>query len=85
MIPEKEPTAKDHRPSTCLNTLYKAVTSVIDELLKEHEATHHLMQIDQKGCKRGSVGCIDNLLIDNKIHKSTRKHHLCMSTCKEVL
>ncbi|XP_068723454.1 uncharacterized protein [Montipora capricornis] len=49
MIPKKEePAAKDHRPITCLNTLYKAVTSVIDELLKEHEATHQLMQIDQK-------------------------------------
>ena len=37
MIPKKEePTAKDHRPITCLNTLYKAITSVIDE----HETTH---------------------------------------------
>ena len=25
------------------------------------------MQIDQKGCKQGSVGCIDNLLMDKAI------------------
>ena len=64
MIPNKEePAAKDHRPIACLNTLY-AITSVIDELLKEHEAAHQLMQIDQNGCKQGSMGCIDNLLMD---------------------
>ena len=68
MIPKKEePAAKDHRPITCLNTLYKAITSVIDELLKEHEAAHQLRQIDQKGCKQGSMGCIDNLLMDKAI------------------
>ena len=61
MIPNKEePAANDHRPITCLNTLYKAITSVIDELLKEHEVAHQLTQIDQKGCKQGSMGCIDN-------------------------
>ena len=63
MIPKKEePTTKDHRPIICLNTLYKAITSVIDELLKEHKATKQLMKIDQKGCKQGSMGCIDNLM-----------------------
>ena len=68
MIPKKEePTAKDRGPITCLNTLYKAITSVIDELLKEHKATHQLMQIDQKGCKQGSMGCIDNLLVDKAV------------------
>ena len=31
MIPKKEsPSAKDHRPITCLNTTYKAITSVIN-------------------------------------------------------
>ena len=53
MIPKKEePAAKDHRPITCLNTLYKAITSVIDELLKEHEAAHQLMQIVKKAVSK---------------------------------
>lgn len=38
-----------------------------DELLKENETTHQLMQIDQKGCKQGSMGCIDNLQMDKAI------------------
>ena len=68
MIPKKEePAAKDPQPIRCLNTLYKAITSAIDERLKEHEAVHQLMQIDQKGCKQGSMGCIDNLLMDKAI------------------
>ena len=63
MIPKKEePTTKDHRPITRLNTLYKAITSVIDELQKEHEATKQLMKIDQNGWEQGSMGCIDNLV-----------------------
>ena len=82
MIPKKEePAAKDHRPITCLNTLYKAITSVIDELLKEHEATHQLMQIDQKGCKQGSMGCIDHLLMDKAILEDAqfnRKNITCV-------
>ena len=65
MNPKKEePAAKDHWLITCSKTQYKAITSVIDELLKEHEATHQLMKIDQKGCNQGYMGCIDDLLMD---------------------
>lgn len=68
MIPKaKTPAAEHHPPLTCLDTLYKAITSVIDGMLKEHEARYQMMQIDQKGCKLGSMGCIDNLLIHKAI------------------
>ena len=90
MIPKKEePAAKDHRPITFLNILYKTITSVIGELLKEHEAAHQLMQIHQKSCKQGSMGCIDNLLMDKaKLEDpqfNRKKHYLCMSRRKEGL
>ena len=59
---------------------------MIDELLKEHEAAH---QIDQNGCKQGSMGCIDNLLMDKaKLEDpqfNRKKHYLCMSRRKEGL
>ena len=53
---------------------------MIDELLKEHEATQQLMQIDQKGWKQGSLGCVDNLLMDKAINTrgctiQQEKHH----------
>ena len=57
---------------------------MIDELLKEHEAAH---QIDQNGCKQGSMGCIDNLLMDKaKLEDAQQeKHHLCMGRRKELV
>ena len=60
---------------------------MIDELLKEDEAAHQLMQIDQKSCKQGSMGCIDNLLMDKaKLEDAQQeKHHLCMGRRKEGL
>ena len=82
MIPKKEsPSAKDHRPITCLNTTYKAITSVINDMLNKHEERHQLMQVDQRGCKHGSMGCIDNLLIDKAIledAQSNRKNISCV-------
>ena len=49
MIPKKDnPSASDHRPITCLNTLYKLITSVIDRQLQVHEDKNNLMQIDPR-------------------------------------
>ena len=68
MIPKTaNPTAKNHRPITLSNTMYKAITSVIYNKLKDHQEEHKYMQIDQRGCSTGSVGCINNLAIDKAI------------------
>ena len=68
MVPKKvNPSASDCRPITCLNTLYKLITSVIDHLLEIHEDKNNLMQIDQRGGKAKSMGCVDNLIIDKMI------------------
>ena len=62
---------------------------MIAELLKEHEAAHQLMQIHQKGCKQGSMGCIGNRTMDKPILEdpqfNRKKHYLCMSRRKEDL
>jgi len=68
MIPKTaKPAPKDHRPITLLNTMYKAITSVIDAQLREHQEKYKYMQIDQRGCSTGSMGCIDNLAIDKAV------------------
>ena len=68
MIPKgARTTAKDHRPITLLNTMYKAITSVIDNKLTDHEEQYKYMQIDQRGCSTSSMGCIDNLAVDKAI------------------
>ena len=80
MIKKQEnPAPQDHRPITCLN-IYKVVTSVINEALKSSEKFQQLLQLDQRGSKPGSMGCIDNLLLDNAIlenAKRNRKNLLC--------
>ena len=68
MIPKKDkPSASDYRPITCLNKFYKLITSVIDRFLQSHEEKYRLMQIDQRGGKAKTIGCVDNLLIDKMI------------------
>ena len=58
---QENPAPQDHRPITCLNNICKVITSVINEALKSHEKFQQLLQLDQRGSKLGSVGCIDNL------------------------
>ena len=68
MISKTEnPKAKDHRPITLLNTMYKLITSVMDARLRKHQEQYNYIQIDQRGCTPGSMGCIDNLLIDKAV------------------
>ena len=68
MIKKQEnPAPQDHRPITCLNNIYKVVTSVINEAVKSHEKFQQLLQLDQRRSKPGSMGCIDNLLLDKAI------------------
>ena len=64
---QENPAPQDHRPITCLNNIYKVVTSVINEALKSYEKFQQLLQLDQKGSKPSSMGCIDNLLLDKAI------------------
>ena len=44
MIPKKDnPSASDYWSITCLNTLYKLITSVIDRFLQLHGGKYRLM------------------------------------------
>ena len=76
---QENPAPQDHRPITCLNNIHKVVTSIINEALKSHEKFQQLPQLDQRGSKPGSMGCIDNLL-DKAIledAKTNRKNLSC--------
>ena len=76
MIPKKEnPTsAQEPRPITCLNTMYKLITSLINNQLQSHLSKYSLTQLDQRGGVKGSVGCADNLLIEKAILEDTNKN-----------
>ena len=44
--------------------MYKTIAPVIDSKVKEHQNKRQHMQTDQRGCAKGSMVCIDNLIID---------------------
>ena len=49
LIPKKnDPSLQDFRPITCLNTMYKLTTPIINIELESHELKHQLMQIFQE-------------------------------------
>ena len=52
------------RPITCLPTMYKIFSSIIDERIKYHIKINSLIPEEQKGCGSDTYGCIDQALID---------------------
>ena len=82
MLPKTEETAKpkNYRPITCLPTLYKILTSIITDRTYKHLDENELLPMEQKGCKKGSYGCKDQLLINKMILEHCRKMKRNLST-----
>ena len=83
LIPKSNDTneAKNYRPITCLPTMYKTLTSIITDRTYLHLEDNRLLPNEQKGCKRGSYGCKDQLLVNKMIMEDckTRKKNLTTS------
>lgn len=47
--------------------MYKLIRSIVNTELQHHESVHKYMQLDQREGMPGSMGCIDNTLIDKAI------------------
>ncbi|CAH2106131.1 unnamed protein product [Euphydryas editha] len=62
-----------YRPITCLQTLYKIFTSCIAELIYKHIDENNILAEQQKGCRKFSQGCKEQLLIDSVILKQVQK------------
>ena len=78
-LKKENPAPQDHKPITCLNNIYKVVTSIINEALKSHEKFQQLLQLDQRESKPGSMGCIDNLLLDKAILEDAKRNRKSLS------
>ena len=80
LIPKSNDTneAKNYRPITCLPTMYKTLTSIITDRTYLHLEDNRLLPNEQKGCKLGSYGCKDQLLVNKMIMEDckTRKKNL---------
>ena len=82
LIPKSEDTdlPKNYRPITCLSTTYKLLTSILTDSIYSFLDQSKLMPIEQKGCKRGSYGCKDQLLINKMIHEDCHSRKTNLST-----
>nr|XP_018896013.1 PREDICTED: uncharacterized protein LOC109029817 [Bemisia tabaci] len=59
-----------YRPITCLPTVYKLLASIISEKIYKHLEQNKLLDEEQKGCRKGSRGCKEQLTIDAVITKT---------------
>ncbi|KAJ0173906.1 hypothetical protein K1T71_010052 [Dendrolimus kikuchii] len=76
MIPKDPKDLSDpskYRPITCLQTLYKIMTSCISEIIYNHIDTNQILAEQQKGCRKFSQGCKEQLTIDSVILKQVHK------------
>ena len=65
LIPKNKETAnpKNFRPITCLNIMYKIYTALMAGKTYKYLESAELLPIEQKGCRKGANGCLDQLLI----------------------
>ena len=64
---------KNYRPITCLSTTYKLLASVLTNRTYSHLEQNNLFPLEQKGCRRGSHGSKDQLMIKKMILESCKK------------
>ena len=69
---------KNYRPITCLPTMYKILISIITERTFNFLDNNNILPTEQKGCKRESYGCKDQLFINNMLLDNSR------SSCKNL-
>lgn len=70
LLPKDPQNSQDpakYRPITCLPTMYKIITSCIAKRIYEHCEDNNLIAIQQNGCKKGSKGCKEQLIIDSVV------------------
>ena len=64
---------ENFRPITCLPLIWKLLTGIIAEELYNYLEERTLLPWEQKGCRKGSRGTKDQLLIDKMILKNCKK------------
>ena len=79
--PAKGPHPGNYRPITCLPTMWKLFSGMISDSIYHHLESQKLLPNEQKGCKKNSRGCKEQLMIDKLILKNCkrRKRNLFMT------
>lgn len=72
MLPKDKSDMKNpakYRPITCLQNIYKIITSCISEIIYRHTNSNSILAEQQKGCRRHSQGCKEQLTVDAVVSK----------------
>ena len=77
---EETKNPKNYRPITRLPTMYKVLTSILENRTYTFLSAHQLLPSEQKGCKRESYGCKDQLLVNKMILEDCRTGKKNLST-----
>ena len=72
-------TADNYCPITCLLLMWILLTGVIAKEMYNYLEREKILPEEQKGCKRGSRGTKDQLLIDQTVLKDCKKRHTNLS------
>ena len=71
---------KNFRPITCLPTMYKILTSIITDRIYNFLDKNNILPPEQKGCRKASYGCKDQLLINKMILEEVKTKKRNLST-----
>ena len=82
LLPKNKDThnPKNYRPIACENILLKTYTGTIAQLIDQHLTENSIIFPEQAGAKKGSWGCIDQLMVNKVMTDETKKglKNLCM-------
>ena len=70
---------KNFRPITCFTTMYNILTSILTKYTYSFPIDSGLFPDEQKGCKRGSYDCKDQLLINKVILENCHNRNIDLS------
>lgn len=72
---------ENYRPITCLSVLYKLLTALLYDKIYEHCEVNGIIEEEQKGCIKRSLGCKHQLTIDAVVLKQvqTKQRNLSMA------
>ena len=81
LIPKSDETnnLKNCRPTTCLTTMYKILTSILTQYTYSFLTDSSLFPDEQKGCKCGSCGCKDQVLTNKMILENCHNRNTNLS------